>query len=309
MKYFVRDWVQCISKIILSLIFRFSIIFRCALPIRFYFMGQYDEFYLDHDFSKTIKLFAPNELCALDIGARDGEHPIMVKYGNFFSSILCEPDIEEAVLLRKKGYLVIDKAISNIVETRKLYLTRTPHGSSLYEPDETAFLMYNPNPNYFRDHFTVTDTVPVECTTVSQALDDLNISQLDFLKIDVQGAEADIISGFGIFRPLIILSEVQFISLYKNITNGTKLISNLYEMGYINIHQMAISSSLNLVEADCLFIPNHLSKEGKKIISRRENEYSSLMLMFGQVRILKLVSELLEFKNNEIIQNIRDPLV
>ena len=53
---------------------------------------------------------------------------------------------------------------------------------------------------------------------------DLNIDYIDFLKIDTQGAEANVIFGLGSYRPLCIYTEVQFIPLYKGITNGTELL-------------------------------------------------------------------------------------
>ena len=71
--------------------------------------------------------------------------------------------------------------------------------------------------------------------------------------------------------------------------------SYLYDLGYVCIHQTSsMNGSIMMVEADCLFVPNHLSGAGKKIIKDREKEYSSIMLMFGQ-KILKIVSEQLNF--------------
>ena len=54
------------------------------------------------------------------------------------------------------------------------------------------------------------------------------------------------------------------------------------------------------------FIPNFLTKKGKELILSRENEFIFLMLIFGQVRLLQLISKKLDFKLNGKISKIRD---
>ena len=57
---------------------------------------------------------------------------------------------------------------------------------------------------------------------------------------------------------------------------------------------------------DMFFIPNFTTEKGKKLILSRENEFTFLMLIFGQVRLLQSVSKKLEFKLNSNISKIRD---
>ena len=40
------------------------------------------------------------------------------------------------------------------------------------------------------------------------------------------------------------------------------------------------------VEMDMIFIPNYFTETGKKIILSREKEFISLMLIFGQIKLL-----------------------
>ena len=42
----------------------------------------------------------------------------------------------------------------------------------------------------------------VECDTLSSSLKSLKINNLDYLKIDTQGSELEILKGLGDYRPL-----------------------------------------------------------------------------------------------------------
>ena len=60
------------------------------------------------------------------------------------------------------------------------------------------------------------------------------------------------------------------------------------------------------VEMDMIFVPNYLTEIGKKIILSREKEFISIMLIFGQIKLLQIISEKLNFSNNSKIQKIKD---
>ena len=62
-------------------------------------------------------------------------------------------------------------------------------------------------------NYKVTRTVEIECDTLSSQLSRLNINLLDYLKIDTQGAELEILRGIGSFRPLLIKIEVHFFNV------------------------------------------------------------------------------------------------
>ena len=57
---------------------------------------------------------------------------------------------------------------------------------------------------------------------------------------------------------------------------------------------------------DMIFIPNYLTKKGKKIIKNRIQNFISLMLIFGQVKLLQVISSSLHFSLNEEIQKLED---
>ena len=49
------------------------------------------------------------------------------------------------------------------------------------------------------------------------------------------------------------------------------------------------------VEVDMIFIPNYLTDDGKKLILSREKEFVSLMLIFGHIKLLQIISAKLNF--------------
>ena len=60
------------------------------------------------------------------------------------------------------------------------------------------------------------------------------------------------------------------------------------------------------VEMDMIFIPNYLSEFGKKIILSNEKEFVSLMIIFGHIKLLQVISEKLNLSSNFEIQKLQD---
>ena len=54
------------------------------------------------------------------------------------------------------------------------------------------------------------------------------------------------------------------------------------------------------------FIPNYLNDIGKKLILSREKEFTSLMIIFGQIKLLQAISKKLNFSNSLELNNIKD---
>jgi hypothetical protein len=55
-----------------------------------------------------------------------------------------------------------------------------------------------------------------------------------------------------------------------------------------------------------IFVPNYLTVTGKKIIKKRIDNFISLMVIFGQVKLLQVISSNLSFSNNRKIQELDD---
>ena len=130
----------------------------------------------------------------------------------------------------------------------------------------------------------------------------LNIDLLDYLKIDTQGAELEILRGIGSFRPLLIKIEVHFFSMYKNVPSWHELISYLYNLGYVLIDMKGIGKHNTRIpaETDMIFIPNFNYENGKELIKNNKEKFISLMLIFGQLKILQIILKRLQIDNDEV---------
>jgi len=112
----------------------------------------------------------------------------------------------------------------------------------------------------------------------------------------------------GDYFPLIMKIETQIIPMYENVPNWSELVNYLYKMNYMTCEWIEIGKHLTRIpaEMDMIFIPNYLTDFGKKMIKSRENKFISLMLIFGQLRLLQNISSKLNFEANSEIQKLKD---
>ncbi len=113
----------------------------------------------------------------------------------------------------RKGIKYYPHALGEFNEKRKLYITNHSMCSSLYEPNEKLISLYN---NFEVAYLKSESTL--ETISLDHFLDINNIKSLDFIKIDVQGAELDVFKGGKkILKDILkIVCEVEFIPIYKN---------------------------------------------------------------------------------------------
>ena len=270
------------------------------------------ESHKNQDHSKFVsKLLEGKKLVALDVGAQGGffnESIFSKKYNFFFDPIVVEPIPDEAKKLQDKNYKVISKGLWSENCKKKLYiLGKRPGSSSMYKPNPNALSLYDFKKKDF-SIFDITDEIDVECTTIKESLNKFKVNNLDFLKIDTQGSELEILKGIGGYFPLLMKIEAQVIPMYKNVPIWSELVNHLEKINYMTCEWIEIGKHVTRVpaEMDMIFIPNYLTEFGKKIITSREKEFISLMLIFGHIRLLQNISLKLNFAANSEIQKLKD---
>ena len=258
-----------------------------------------------YNFTSLISGLLKNEkIISLDVGAQGGfnsDEFFPSKYNCFFKEILIEPINSEAEKLENRKY-VINKGLWSKKEKKKLNILDNRLGSSsLYEPDEEFFDLHNLKKKDY-DNYKVTRSIEIECDTLTNQLKELEINKLDYLKIDTQGAELEILKGIGEYRPLLIKVEAHFFSMYKNVPSWNKLVSFLYDLNYTLIDFKGIGNHSTRIpaEADMIFIPNFNDKIGKKLILDNRDKFISLMLIFGQLKLLQVILKRLQIELNEL---------
>jgi FkbM family methyltransferase len=285
-------WVACVT--------------RTEFDLRNWINTYYDNFYLRRDYTKQVAAILKEKLVHLDVGARGGVLEIVKKYAAFFEAILCEPEPVEADNIRRNGHRVIGMPLYKHPGKVKFYETHRPSGSSIYRPQGPFMFFYYPDKEYF-DSYAVKKTSLIECSTISDELKKLDMPELDFLKIDTQGAELDILEGLGDFRPLVMQVEVEYLPMYHDMANAYQICQYLFELGYI---PFALTShharTLCPTWGDGFFMPNWTHPKGVELIRAREEKYIALMLMFGQVKILQFVAQEINLKNKVFISELNE---
>ena len=285
---------RSLLKIILPVIFKILIKLKLNRRVINFLNDKSYDSNNSYDFTKIIKnILNEKKIIALDIGAQGGfnsDNYFSKKYNSFFEDILIEPIKAEADKLKKNKY-IINKGIWSKQEIKKLFILDKRLGSSsMYQPNVKNFDLHNIRKDNYKD-YDITRTVEINCDTISNLLSELNLKNLDYLKIDTQGAELEILNGLGEYKPLLIKIEAHIFSMYKDVPSWHKLLNLLYELNYVVIDWKGIGGHNSRVpaEMDIILIPNFNNDNGKDLIINSKEKFISLMLIFGQLNLLKLI--------------------
>ena len=149
----------------------------------------------------------------VDIGARGGLHPCWVDCSIVVQGVGFDADAEECARLNARGdgvrYLPYALGSRDGAKAT-LYITDSPGSSSLLEPNREVLDQF-----LYGSRISVTTTTPVTLTTLDTACERHEIAP-DVIKLDIQGAELDVLRGAvrTLANALLIESEVEFQPLY-----------------------------------------------------------------------------------------------
>lgn len=165
------------------------------------------------------RILGGERMVGIDVGAAEGMQPHWWAYEGAVDMYLFEPHEESAQkLLRlyerspyRSMFHVIRTALAGATGERTFYMLNVPTGSSLYPIDPASEFAGEGN----RYIYPIRET-QVRVQRTAEALDQNNISRVDLAKVDVQGAELEILKGLDEAR----LAQLMLVEAEVNIVGG-----------------------------------------------------------------------------------------
>lgn len=161
-------------------------------------------------------LLRRDRLGVVDVGARGGWPQKWRDLRPWVTFIGFEPEAAECERLRStaaRNEIYICEALYRSESAVVLHHTRDPHCSSVYRPNEELIRRLRPNDT----SLDVVRSEHIVATTLDKALEKGESPSVDFIKLDTQGSELDILLGGGqtLERVIGVEVEVEFMPLYQ----------------------------------------------------------------------------------------------
>jgi FkbM family methyltransferase len=167
--------------------------------------------------ASVLETFAHDgRLIYVDCGARKGKLPPPLRRISAVEYIGVEADAEECGRLNasaRPGHRYLQAVLDRAADTRTFHVTRNPASASLLEPNHHFLSQFLE----LKDSFVVERAVTVNTIPLDRCLADHDIPRADFLELDVQGSELDVLMGAErtLGTTLGVQAEVEFAPMYS----------------------------------------------------------------------------------------------
>jgi len=182
------------------------------------------------------QLFKGVTLNCFDIGGANDLQPHwfkIQKFANFFSFEPDERSYSELVLKKQHllNYRIFNCALGSKNEIRPFYLYNEKTGSTLYDFKE------NYVKDYTNKYIYPIEQIQIETKTLDFIITENNISFVNLIKLDVQGAELEILKGLtfnNIWKNIYCVElEVNFHDVYEGASNFPDVKAFFEEKGFV----------------------------------------------------------------------------
>ena len=265
-----------------------------------------NKYFINHSLKAIMALPHKGELSLVDIGAAGEVEPRWKPFTQFLNYIGFEPDERSRNTIANnkndfKTYQILPYALAAEKKSLNFNLCRKPPVSSLYEPKMNFLTRFLSS-----ERFDITDQISVDCVP----LDSVDLPTIDFLKIDIQGAEEDVLKGAstGLRSALGLEVEVEFVELYKDqplFGNVCKTLSqhDLEFVDFINLarwERNAFNGYGQCVFGDALFLRSPESMILQSSDSKKWSAYFSILIIYRRFDLVEVALEKLpaDFKSD-----------
>ncbi|RFZ85215.1 FkbM family methyltransferase [Mucilaginibacter terrenus] len=211
----------------------------------------------------------PFQVTYVDIGASYGLPPKWERFAQHpnFMLLLIEPDAGQAadIRLQYPNAMVLETGLSNLNEERDINITASQSCSSVLEPNMDVLRRFN-----LEKWFTVIGSTKANLRRFEQVAAETGLHVPDFIKIDVQGFEYEVLEGFGklLDQVLCIELETHLLQIYKEQKLFFDIHKMLYHHGFFLRHLEQTGSFLSeAVEFNAYFVRNmhglHVNAQAK----------------------------------------------
>jgi len=189
------------------------------------------------------------DMIGVDVGSAAGLQPHWRAYEGVVEFYLFEPHEESYAALKSSfaahpqhdKFHIVPVALSGTGGERTLYLLNCPTGSSLY-PINTSSEFASADDEYI---YPIRETT-VQTRRLEDVLDEARVGRVDLIKLDVQGAELEILHGLGDRRRkdlLLVEAEV-------NICGGVSRNFSPYQgaPSWARIDEMLVADNMRLLD-------------------------------------------------------------
>lgn len=236
------------------------------------------------------RILRGDKINVVDVGARGGLEKSFEKYRALCNITFCEADSQEAERLRNEGGAkVFDCIVGSDADTKKLIIGKHPGTSSSLNisPRFLDFYCSSSTGRFEPSGEIYRPSVSLETLLID------HVENIDYLKIDTQGSELDVLKGLGALRPIIIKCEISYIPLYEGSTLIWEVQQHLYDLGYICFHISSVMRSAPQrhnsdrpfdktvvpLHGDAYFMPDW--SRWHSVVGDRVRKYQALMQIFG----------------------------
>jgi FkbM family methyltransferase len=236
--YDQRRWLACRRGALWEAAAQFKLTVPLTLP---WLDGTTVELTLGNDNSLCLYVcgsFEPNEFALLthvlgpgmvfiDVGANDGYYTLFAsrRVGSTGKVVAVEPSTRERVHLRRNiarnkldNVMVVPNALGSCRQVAALRLAHGVHAG------------HNTFGSFAHEGVQADNLEQVDVETLDKVTSDLRLERIDFIKIDVEGAEASVIGGarrvLSAMRPIVLL-EINDTALRAQQSSAEALLSTL----------------------------------------------------------------------------------